>query len=152
MTIHTQLFSSQKLTHLAPASYPLYSRRLPATQETTKIIIIQPFLHQNCWIFLYHDHPGSVVIKTYTILIQPAAHSFYSCFFPALPAAGKWREGGWEAGIKDLKFTGPCLWTLVTNSKKKSARLVPKWPSYVNSVFLRWRVAAGAAGKRREAG
>ena len=28
--------------------------------------------------------------------------------------------------------------------QKKSARFVPKWPSYVNfSVFLRWRVAAG---------
>ena len=35
--------------------------------------------------------------------------------------------------------------------QKKSAKFVPKWPSYVNfSVFLRWRVAAGAAGKRRE--
>ena len=51
---------------------------------------------------------------------------------------GKWREGEWEARVKDLKLTGTCLWTLVTNSKKKSARLVPKWPSYVNSVFLRW--------------
>ena len=27
--------------------------------------------------------------------------------------------------------------------QKKSARFVPKWPSYVNfSIFLRWRVAA----------
>ena len=47
-------------------------------------------------------------------------------------------------------------WTLPMDigdqQQKKIARLVPKWPSYVNSVFLRWRVAAGAAGKRREGG
>ena len=94
---------------------PVFTRHF----RNQKMSITQPFLHgYSIAVFLYHDHPGSVAMKTYTILIQPAAHSFYSCFFPALPATGKWREGGWEAGIKDLKFTGPCLWTLVTNSKK----------------------------------
>ena len=31
---------------------------------------------------------------------------------------GKWREGEWEAGVKDLELTGTYLWTLLTNSKK----------------------------------
>ena len=35
--------------------------------------------------------------------------------------------------------------------QKKSAKFVPKWPSYVNfSVFLRWRLAAGHVGKWQE--
>ena len=42
---------------------------------------------------------------------------------------------------------------IIDQQQKKSARLVPKLPSYGNfSVFLRWRVAAGAAGKRQEGG
>ena len=46
-------------------------------------------------------------------------------------------------GVKDLELTETCLWILVANIKKKSARFVSKRPSYVNfSIFLRWRVAA----------
>ena len=41
----------------------------------------------------------------------------------AAGAAGKWQEGGWKAGVKDLELTGSCLWTFVANSKKNQLDL-----------------------------
>ena len=53
--------------------------------------------------------------------------------------------GGWvESGSKGFGANWNLPMDISGQQQKKSARFVPKWPSYVNfSVFLRWRVAAG---------
>ena len=52
--------------------------------------------------------------------------------------------GGWvESGSKGFGANWNLPMDIGGQQQKKSARFVPKWPSYVNfSIFLRWRVAA----------
>ena len=52
--------------------------------------------------------------------------------------------GGWvESGSKGFGAHWNLPMDIGGQQQKKSARFVPKWPSYVNfSIFLRWRVAA----------
>ena len=52
--------------------------------------------------------------------------------------------GGWvESGSKGFGANWNLPMDISGQQQKKSARFVPKWPSYVNfSIFLRWRVAA----------
>ena len=52
--------------------------------------------------------------------------------------------GGWvESGSKGFGAHWKLPMDIGGQQQKKSARFVPKWPSYVNfSIFLRWRVAA----------
>ena len=52
--------------------------------------------------------------------------------------------GGWvESRSKGFGAHWKLPMDIGGQQQKKSARFVPKWPSYVNfSIFLRWRVAA----------
>ena len=52
--------------------------------------------------------------------------------------------GGWvESGSKGFGANWNLPMDISGQQQKKSARFVPKWPSYVNfSIFHRWRVAA----------
>ena len=51
--------------------------------------------------------------------------------------------GGVESGSKGFGANWNLPMDISGQQQKKSARFVPKWPSYVNfSIFLRWRVAA----------
>ena len=52
--------------------------------------------------------------------------------------------GGWvESRSKGFGANWNLPMDISGQQQKKSARFVPKWPSYVNfSIFLRWRVAA----------
>ena len=48
-----------------------------------------------------------------------------------------------ESGSKGFGANWNLPMDISGQQQKKSARFVPKWPSYVNfSIFLRWRVAA----------
>ena len=63
------------------------------------------------------------------------------------------REGGWEAGVKDLELTGTCLWMLVANSKKNQLDLCQNVRVMSILVFFSGeRVNGGRGGGKRQAG
>ena len=81
--------------------YPLYSRRLPATPGVTKLPMDIGGQQQKNQLDLCQN------VRVMSILV----------FFSGERVNGGRVGVKRQAGVKDFELTGPCQWTLVTNSK-----------------------------------